>query len=117
MRVVKFIAGELFRARVQSEEHPLTSYLVDLEAVDWNGECGCPDYGTKRRKNLKRFGPRRAACRCKHIEWARAAWLDEHGPLLADMMRTHQRQIMLMFEVAKLRLKENKWKRRDEDGP
>lgn len=109
-REVEWIAGELFRARVRSRSSPSKRHMVDLEALKWNGDCDCIDMQTNRRRAIKRKGLCHPATRCWHIEAARAAWLDEWGPVVAWLLDhpKHGQLVRLMMELGKLKAKDRK---------
>lgn len=114
MSQVKFLTGEPFRARVMSRTRPGRWHFVDLQAMEWNGQCDCEDFTCNKTKLIKRRGLRLASTRCWHIHRARAAWLDENGPLLAFILESRRfgKQLRLWIEgarlcVEKIRVREN----------
>ncbi len=84
---VKRLDGEPFRFLVQSESgrEPLT---VDLQALDFNGWCGCEDFEARRGKVLRENKNERSpASRCKHIQAARDWLLDTLMEQIADHLQ------------------------------
>ena len=68
-RNVRQIIGEPNRFLVDSDEVGVRPYLVDLEAMGGNGECGCPLFGFNRKK-VEESLKEGVMIRCKHIEAA-----------------------------------------------
>lgn len=84
MRWVEAIDGEVLRFRVKSRSVAGFSYLVDLQALKGNGQCGCDQF-------LYRCAPAlvvtKEPCyrtRCWHITKARDWLLDQFIDRLAD---------------------------------
>ena len=61
---IRPIEGEPKRFFVQSDSNPADEYLVDVEELDGNGQCGCVSFE-------KRLGPKvgkePGPHRCKHL--------------------------------------------------
>jgi hypothetical protein len=51
-------------------------YLVDLAALNGNGECRCKDFATRHHTALKKGEPPSDRTRCKHIKAARREMLE-----------------------------------------
>lgn len=95
MTAVEPIAGEHLRFRVRSRTKSAMSYLVDLQALDFNGQCGCDDFQYRRRPLLRKLPGARDTTRCVHIRMAREWLLDR----LLRYMATVCRQPMMRDEV------------------
>ena len=74
---VRPIEGELLRFHVLRDEESDEGYLVDLQALDGNGECGCPHFQFRLKPQLASVGKYGLTARCKHIRRARSYFLDE----------------------------------------
>lgn len=66
----------VFRCHVRSEKSKRL-YLVDLEAWNGVGFCGCIDFATRKQPEIERLSPKERIAsgskyRCKHIKAARA---------------------------------------------
>ena len=66
------IEGEPFRLYVQSSSRAGVQFLVELDALDFNGQCSCEDFGLRRISDV-RAGKR---SQCKHIRVAVDWWAE-----------------------------------------
>lgn len=76
--------GEWFRFHVHSESGK-DVYLVDLEELDWNGQCSCPHFTCRLHPKLNVDG-KSTHTRCKHILAAREVWFDLVAPSLSTAL-------------------------------
>ena len=75
MHPVEPILGELLRFHVQSRSNSKQRYLVDLESLKLNGECGCMHFVTRCKPLLHaQRGLSSRGTRCWHI-WRARDWL------------------------------------------
>lgn len=63
------------------------TYLVDLQALGYNGQCGCDDFQYRRRPLLRKLPGPRDTTRCVHIRLAREWLLDRLLGRLSDEMK------------------------------
>lgn len=88
MLPVESIAGELLRFHVQSRSDGKTQYLVDLEALGMNGQCGCMHFETRCKPLLRaQRGLSSRGTRCWHIWRARDWILDK---MIRDLVKMQQ---------------------------
>lgn len=88
MQPVEPIAGELLRFHVRSRSNCKQLYLVDLEALRLNGQCGCMHFETRCRPLLRaQRGLSSRGTRCWHI-WRARDWLLDK--MLRELV-SHQR--------------------------
>lgn len=77
---------ERFRFHVQSRGRSNLKHLVDLEALGWNGQCGCEAFIACRKRWLAAGKESSARTRCWHVERARSFFIETYGPLLSAAM-------------------------------
>lgn len=65
---IECVNGEKWRYLVGSASNPEGRHLVDLQANDLYGECGCPDFVCRRFPAHRKTGSMK---RCRHLELAR----------------------------------------------
>lgn len=88
MNVVEPIPGEPLRFRVRSRSDPTMTYLVDLEELNFNGQCGCDHFWFQCGKLFRENGCiTNELTRCWHIEQARAWFLEAMVRAVANPSR------------------------------
>lgn len=97
MQSVKAIEGELLRFYVKSRTAAGVSYLVDLQSLKCNGECGCDQFNFRCRPELNRRKVPSDRSRCWHIHAARQWLLDKMIIRLADFHGEQKRERKLEY--------------------